>query len=382
MNRVESMRRLLFFCLAGVVLLSGVEVGFRLWLGSPNPAKPERIDWACKRDPHLGYVFVPGAVGPGGPGANSINSLGFRGPEISLEKPPGTYRILCVGDSITNGVNVHNDTTYPGILQRLFDAEPVPGLRVEVVNAGVAGYLSDHQRYRMARDFARLKPDCLVFLMGECDVSAALLANETWQAVGRPKPMAISWLDNAPVAWAADHSALAFQLKGWLERAVIAYRLGQTAKQDLTERLTAALALYRANMEAMLAECRTRGIRVVLVNYPWNFSDKVGRDDNFNEVKGLIKAHEFNLYWQGAPLLAQANRELAAAWGIPFVDPQPVLYALADRRQVFDDFIHPNKKGNFLLAHGLAVTLRRAVFGLPAGQDRVPYDLVVECLVD
>ena len=33
-----------------------------------------------------------------------INALGFRGPEIALRKPPGTCRIVCLGDSTTFGI--------------------------------------------------------------------------------------------------------------------------------------------------------------------------------------------------------------------------------------------------------------------------------------
>src|SRR5262245_37533496 len=34
----------------------------------------------------------------------SIDSLGLRGPEVVVPKPPGTVRILCLGDSTTFGV--------------------------------------------------------------------------------------------------------------------------------------------------------------------------------------------------------------------------------------------------------------------------------------
>ncbi len=372
-------------CIAGVVilaLLAGSEGLARLFLGPPDPVRPERIDWACRRDPHLGFTFVPGAVGPGGPGANSINALGFRGPEMPLEKAPGVYRILCVGDSVTNGVNVHNDTTYPGILQRLFAADPVADKRVEVVNAGVPGYLSDHQRYRMEHDFARLDPDCIVFLMGEADVTASLLTNETWQAIGRPRPMTVPRLEASWLKRLAAHSTVARRLRDKLENAIIDRRLEKSADQDMTETLTRAIALYKANMDAMLADCRARGIQAVIVNYPWNFSDKVGRGDNYNELKTLIKPFEFNLFWQAAPLLAKTNRELAAAWQIPLIDPQPAIYALADRRTVYDDFSHPNKKGNFLLACAVASALRADVFKSPDPGRKVPYDLVADCLLN
>ena len=51
-----------------------------------------------------------------------INSLGFRGHEFSEIKPPNTYRIFMVGGSTMFGSGASSDeTTIPGILQKLFD---------------------------------------------------------------------------------------------------------------------------------------------------------------------------------------------------------------------------------------------------------------------
>ena len=49
----------------------------------------------------------------------SINSLGFRDRrEYSLEKPPNTFRILVLGDSVTFGHGTLDDTTYPYLLEQ------------------------------------------------------------------------------------------------------------------------------------------------------------------------------------------------------------------------------------------------------------------------
>src|SRR3954447_8958531 len=41
-----------------------------------------------------------------------VNSAGLRGPEIPYEKPPGTYRVLVLGDSFTFGAQVEEDQTF------------------------------------------------------------------------------------------------------------------------------------------------------------------------------------------------------------------------------------------------------------------------------
>ena len=58
------------------------------------------------------------------------NSLGFRTPEVSLEKPAGTYRILVFGSSNTMGYGVNNDDMYTRHLERWLNAwmgPSVPG---------------------------------------------------------------------------------------------------------------------------------------------------------------------------------------------------------------------------------------------------------------
>ena len=58
------------------------------------------------------------------------NALGFREPRLPAPKPPGTRRIVVVGDSFTQGYGVEEDEAYPRVLESL-----LPG--VEVINLGV-----------------------------------------------------------------------------------------------------------------------------------------------------------------------------------------------------------------------------------------------------
>jgi len=71
----------------------------------------------------------------------SINSHGFRDREFSLRKPPGTFRVVCVGGSTT--VQGRTDAeTWPALVQQRLD--PLPdGRRLEVLNLGINGATSD-----------------------------------------------------------------------------------------------------------------------------------------------------------------------------------------------------------------------------------------------
>ncbi len=70
-----------------------------------------------------------------------ISSQGLRDREFSLQKPPGTYRIMMLGDSTTFGWGVAANDTASKVLERELTAAHLPGYdRFEVLNTGVGNY--------------------------------------------------------------------------------------------------------------------------------------------------------------------------------------------------------------------------------------------------
>lgn len=96
----------------------------------------------------------------------SINSLGYRGPEVRLSEV--NLRILCLGDSFTFGDYVSDDETFPHMLKKLFD-EKFPG-RIEVINAGVGGTTIVDQLNFLQKSL-RIRPDVVVLTFYENDIS-------------------------------------------------------------------------------------------------------------------------------------------------------------------------------------------------------------------
>ena len=70
-----------------------------------------------------------------------INSQGLRDNDHSLAKPPGTYRIMMLGDSTTFGWGVPLKNTAVKILERKLNDGRIAGhKKFEVINAGVGNY--------------------------------------------------------------------------------------------------------------------------------------------------------------------------------------------------------------------------------------------------
>lgn len=93
------------------------------------------------------------------------NSLGLCDREWSINKANGKKRLFCIGDSFTQGIGSSNDSTYPGILQRII------GDTFDVCNAGVSG--SDpFFGYVLLRDkLLKYKPDEVLVTMNTSDVN-------------------------------------------------------------------------------------------------------------------------------------------------------------------------------------------------------------------
>ena len=61
------------------------------------------------RDPALGYLAIPDQWPSTRGIPYRINQAGLRGPDFSTTKPPGTFRIVFIGDSVTFGGGVVTD---------------------------------------------------------------------------------------------------------------------------------------------------------------------------------------------------------------------------------------------------------------------------------
>ncbi len=119
------------------------------------------------------------------------NSDGFRDREHAVEKPEGTQRIMCIGDSVTLGHGVKMSETYSAYLQSIFEQLKLP---VEVFNVAVSGW-STLQEVAAYRQIARkYSPDHII--LGFCFNDVAEMQNNL-----QTSPTAL-------VSFVAQHSAL------------------------------------------------------------------------------------------------------------------------------------------------------------------------------
>ena len=95
----------------------------------------------------------------------NINSYGFRGPEITMEKSENVYRIFFIGGSTSFGASASSDSkTISGILEAKFHESGIK--EIEIINAGINNANSRSETYLIRNVILDFNPDMLIVYDG------------------------------------------------------------------------------------------------------------------------------------------------------------------------------------------------------------------------
>lgn len=283
-----------------------------------------------KVDPPLGFSLEPNSsqilvTGRAYTSRATISSQGLRDIEHRPDKPPGSRRILVLGDSFMFGQGVRMEQSMPRQLEGMLHG-------VEVVNAGTPGYdLGQEYLYFKDRGY-RFEPDLVLLGFFINDLARASELDETDAPDGVPvsyqrKPQMLARdRDETPrgvkgsvTSWLNGHSLLYVLVRKHLEH--LAARREESTKKtaDAPGAEPYFLSIFRDDASAAVArdwerayrildelkhEVTDRGARfaVVLVPAPFQTSD-----DEFKKW----------LEWAGAAGKAMSRRkpqDMMLAW--------------------------------------------------------------------
>lgn len=152
----ELSKFLLFWILSTLLLLLIIEAILRL-AGYPRGIFLANYPTNSKLEMTWGHV----------PYTIETNSLGLRSHEITSERKPGVFRIVALGDSITEGYFVDNQDTYPQLLEDKLNEQGIP---TEVINTGLGGGSIDKE-FAMFRKTAYLAPDVAILTFVTNDIA-------------------------------------------------------------------------------------------------------------------------------------------------------------------------------------------------------------------
>jgi len=292
-------------------------------------------------------------------GWHHIDSLGLRGPDVALQKSPGTIRIVTDGGSTTFDTMVSgDDSTWSSQLQRILRGREVP---VEVLNAGVPGHRVVDNLIRVQTETHRLAPDVVVQMQGHNDLFAALFEFRYVEATDTPgaiRPMT-PWGN-----WLARHSVLYGQLVARV-RAVRRRARGREKPAGALRELPfdSALVLgeqrFEHDLTAYVLVTRASGARVVLME-PAHIS---GADSTRYPVAASSYANAFpgvpvEVTLEGYRRFRDVVRRVAARTGADLIRTgalgmdEPAFYEVGDP-------MHLNDAGARHLAEGVSEALVR-----------------------
>src|SRR5260370_34102513 len=160
--KISRKKQVLFTVVIFVVFLLALEGVFRL-LGVESDVPSVKVGAGLYRESNksVRYEYTPGWDGIHAGGRVHINSAGWRGKDFSPIKPPGTIRILGIGDSVTFGKAVNDEDVFLARLEEMLNDDGGP--HFETINTGHEGLNTvDELQYFNESGMMKLDPDAMV----------------------------------------------------------------------------------------------------------------------------------------------------------------------------------------------------------------------------
>jgi lysophospholipase L1-like esterase len=311
-------------------------------------------------DGHYGYVLRPGFDR----GGQATNAEGFAQRDtVGVSRQPGTLRVIAMGESTTQGHNTDSGN-YPVYLKAVL-RQRARYEAVEMINAGVAGWLSDQLALRAERQLAAYRPDVVILYAGWNDF-------QSYDPYAPPP--ARSWFDEAYGAMPlGDRLGLrSLELLSAAYTSVRA-RAARAIDSRWTPRgqLRPAEAVYRfylVNLDRIAAAFRAQHlpVRIALCTLVTRWPMAPPDDHSSPGWMPIRRVDQA----EAAGAVAQLNdliREHARSRGFVLIDAAAE-FASLDRRALMWDFMHFYPEGYELLAEVMYDSLLRAgaVTGAPS----------------
>jgi lysophospholipase L1-like esterase len=264
----------------------------------------------------------------------TINSLGFADVEWNVEKPDSTYRVLCLGDSFTEGYGVSYEESYVAQLRKLWQRKG--GKQVEIMNAGVCGSdpFNNYEHYRKV--LHNFQPNLIIQTISSHDIRSDIAIRGGLKRFNliphngiyrKPfKLWQVLYVTNYSIRITID---VLLKMQN-----IIIYHLPASSLKKIDEQI--ALLFLKYNQDT-----QKNNTKLFIVFLP-------GAD----EIKNKRYYHDM------APIKKSLIEQ-----GIPFIDLFPCYLSMSDNGALIDEFFwkidrHHNAKGYKLMAKCIYEGLR------------------------
>jgi lysophospholipase L1-like esterase len=299
----------------------------------------------------LGWVLKPDLDWEGPDVATPFRTDAFGHRTHGGEAPPAGDRAIvdCIGDSSTFGYGVPNDETYPARLEALLRESTGDG-SLRVRNLGVPGYTAFEARLLAERDGPHA-PVTIVWV-GFNDHFGTHPSHTRARSLLRRR-IAYACFRSSACAWFFD----------WLT-ARPADAPPPTAPAPPSYTPDVAPQEYAAQLMRAVRSLRAAGSEPILVVYPSLDVDENVRRQAAEywkrpreQIDAIVDSH---------PAYQRLTREVAEREGVRVVDLPPIFDA-AGNRELHFDWVHPNARGQEVIAEAVAPVVLDALRGAKSG---------------
>jgi lysophospholipase L1-like esterase len=266
-------------------------------------------------NPNLIFVRKPHA-------RRDFNALGFRDREHAVEKPAGMFRIIALGDSVTEGYEIDESDMYTRKLQSLLDRH---GGRYEILNFGTSQYSTMQEVEVFKESGLMMGPDLVILGYVLNDASMDGSANDFFRRDRAPS-LALEWF--------ARNARAALRIRPRSDWLPGCHRFDYYSRMHCD---AGKWARVSASLRELGELARRHGFRVVMVVFPLmedgaeSFAGYKWRDVHTRVIEEAAR-HGF------------ASLDLLP----PFARWRP-----ADVKVAPDDRVHPNKLGHEIAAYAI-----------------------------
>lgn len=279
--------------------------------------------------PGVRFELVPNveSATPGQSQVIRINNHGLRGRDVTLEKPPGTFRIVILGDSLALGRTLPEEQTFAGRLESALQRTASP-TRIEVLNASLSGRDTWEEAAILRHRMLAFAPDLVVLQVCLND------------HVRLPQPA-----KNAPIGVFGD--------RDWYRYSSLLAMLDRRSRTFRRWHVRAIDALgFRRSRERVVLDNFIDPQQMLNVDAHWD--EWTG---TLLEIRDLARSQGGDVVFLLFPIRLQAARRktetlprltsFLAEHDVPLVDLAPIFRG---RPNLFYDDTHPTAEGHALAA--------------------------------
>lgn len=329
------------------------EAGLRLFLPQPVYLLNRTYFFYHRYDNELGWVLKENASGSDRPNPKEpavqvrINGKGYRGREYPETKFKEIRKIAVFGDSITFGYGVEENDSYPAMLQKLL------GNRCQVINRGVAGYGVDQEYLLFKRNLLMQKPDLVIVGFSGGDIYDSTCSTrfgipkpyftlQNGQLSMHKPPAEFSKVNDRDIFFRGKPLQSFLFAKSHCYR-LLFYQFSKLVKEDdvSVEEMTVieGRQVAAAIIKSWKKICDEHGIRLLFLVIPQE--DWLKGSANKGQGTTLRTGHA-----AAVEILEDAGLDYLDLW-------DPFAKNLDSGLFLQGDFVHPNKKGNQVIAESI-----------------------------